>query len=62
MEEDKEFFDKITFQALLKARKAFERYIAKHGYDPCYWRIDFKATILSEDFKPLRTISLKRKQ
>jgi len=59
MKEDREFFDKLTFQALLKARKAFEKHIEEQGYEFGYWKINFKATILNEDYKPLRTISIK---
>lgn len=48
----------ITFQALLKAKEAFVKYLKEEGYEPAYWKTDFKAIILTTNFTPLRTIEL----
>jgi len=43
--------DEITYQALLKAKDAFYKFLNKKGYDGAYWDIIFNAYLVSTDLE-----------
>lgn len=52
----------ILFKALKAARKAFNSYIEKRGFDAGYWELDtLTGYTLSTDFRRLERITLQDK-
>lgn len=50
--------DKITYNALLKARDAFIKYIEDRDLDSAYWDTVFTAYILDGEFKRQRKVTI----
>jgi len=43
--------DRLTYEALLSAERAFKNYVEERGYDSIYWDIEFSVYQLSSDLK-----------